>query len=329
LSYEQLHRGQRSVLIDLSQETGRERFYDLVRVGDAVIANFSYGVLERLGIAYTDLRRIRPDIVLVSMTGFGDSGPERDYVAYGVTQEELCGIYALTGYPGERPLKSGSNVGDPLNGMHAVCALLGALIHRQRTGKGQYVELSQLESSLPLIGELLLEYQVTGVTPAPNGNRDRAWAPQGCYRCQGEDKWIAITCHDDREWQSLCAVMRRAELATDTRFAHFAGRRVHQDELDSIISAWTRPTDAVELAHILQQAGVPAGPVLSSTDTFVDRSLQERGFLPSLRHADGASRTYYGPLWCADGERPALRGPAPLLGEHQAAVIGDLLGLRT
>jgi crotonobetainyl-CoA:carnitine CoA-transferase CaiB-like acyl-CoA transferase len=347
LSYEQLHRGQRSVTVDLAQPAGRDRLRELVRVSDVLIANFSYGVLERLGIAYPDLAAVRPDIIAVSMTGFGDSGPERDYVAFGVTQEELCGIYALTGYPGERPLKSGSNVGDPMNGMHAACAVLAALLHRRQTGKGQYIELSQLESSVPLIGDALLDYAMNGRTAGPRGNRHPSWAPHGVYPCKAGtpsdrhhggqslppgsppmvgEGWLAIACRDNAEWSALCEVIGRTDLVRDLRFAEAMVRRGNHDVLDEVIAGWTAYQTAADAAAALQAAGVPAAPVQTSLDLPVDPHLRARGFLPALRHPGGVLHTYYGPLWLIDGARPALRGPAPLLGEHNDSVLAGLLG---
>lgn len=337
LSYEQLHRGQRSVTIDLTEPGGRERLLELARVSDVLIANFSYGVLERLGIAYADLAAVRPDIIAVSMTGFGDSGPERDYVAFGVTQEELCGLYALTGYAGGRPLKSGPNVGDPMNGMHAAGAVLAALIHRWRTGEGQYIELSQLESSVIVIGEVLLDYAMNGRTAGPRGNRHPDWAPQGVYRCRQpadeaggvtgatDESWIALACRDDADWAALCTTIGHSDLGRDPRFHTAAGRRRNHDLLDAEIARWAESQAAAAAAAALQAAGVPAAPVETSLDVLDDSHLRARGFLPVLRHPDGALHTYYGPLWLADNRRPALRGQAPLLGEHNADVFTALL----
>ncbi|MGD9893292.1 MAG: CaiB/BaiF CoA transferase family protein [Dehalococcoidia bacterium] len=327
LGYEQLHRGQRSVTLDLTDAIDRERLFDLVRVSDVLAANFAYGVLERLGITYDDLVRVRPDIIVLSMTGFGDSGPERDYVAFGVTQEELSGVYGLTGYLGERPLKSGPNIGDPMNGMHGACAVLAALLHRTRTGEGQYIEFSQLESSLPLIGEALLDVQMNGRDALPGGNAHRSWAPHGVYPCRGTDRWITIACRSDAEWQRLCDAMERPDLVTDHRFATAAARRSHGAVLDRQIGDWTRGRDSMALASKLQACGVASGPVLNSIDIGADDHLRDRGFLPVIRHPDGVDRNYYGPLWRIDSARPALRGPAPLLGEHNDVVFGELLGV--
>jgi crotonobetainyl-CoA:carnitine CoA-transferase CaiB-like acyl-CoA transferase len=325
--YEQLHRGQRSVTIDPTVADGRGRLLDLVRVSDVLVANFAYGVLERLGIAYPDLAAVRPDVIVLSMTGFGDSGPERDYVAFGVTQEELCGIYALTGYAGERPLKSGSNIGDPMNGMHGACAVAAALLHRERTGQGQYIELSQLESSLPLVGEVVLDAQMNGRNGGPAGNTHPRWIPHGVYPCRGEDQWLALACRDDAEWRAFCAAIDRPELSGDPCYAGAEARRRHAGTLDREIAAWTLQRDAREAATLLQAHGVPATPVLNSVQVGEDRHLHARGFLPVLRHPDGVERGYYGPLWRVDGRRPALRGPAPLLGEHNAEVFHGLLGV--
>lgn len=186
--FEQLHRGQRGITLDLRSAPGARAFRELVAASDVVIANFAAGVIERLGIGWSRLRQVNPRLVLVSMPSFGDDGPERDYVAYGVSQEELAGLYALTGYASEGPLKTGSNVGDPMNGMHAALAVAAALTERERTGLGQYVELSQLESSLQFVGETILEYGLNGQVRGPAENAHPRWAPLGIYATAGSDQ---------------------------------------------------------------------------------------------------------------------------------------------
>lgn len=252
-----------------------------------MIANFAYGVLARLGIAWQNLESVNPRLILLSMTGFGDSGPERDYVAYGVTQEELCGIYSLTGYEGEGPLKSGPNIGDPMNGLHGVIAILAALHERNRTGRGQYIELSQYESSIGFIGEFILDYVVNGRVAQPVGNAHPFWAPHGIYPARGDDQWVAIVARSEDDWQRVLAVLGADDLGRETRFQNLAARLAHRAELDRELARWTVAWEREELAVALQAQGVPAAPVLTSLEVQEHPHYVRRGFLPTLTHPDG------------------------------------------
>ena len=324
--FEQLHRAQRSVTLDLRSAVGAAAFRELVAVSDVVIANFAAGVLDRLEIGWTELQEVNPRLVLISMPSFGDTGPERDYVAYGVTQEELAGLYGMTGYEGEPPLKTGSNVGDPMNGMHAALAVSAALVERERTGHGQYIELSQLESSVQFIGETVLDYAINRRVSVPHGNAHVRWAPQGVYPASGQDQWIAIAVEDESQWQTLVEVLGAAALSADPRFTTEEARHEARFALDRVLGAATASRDRFELASELQNYGVPAAPVLNSIEVQQHRWLTEPGFVQTLPHPAGEYR-YFGPIWSIDGQRPALRGPAPRLGEHQIEVLTELTSL--
>ncbi len=326
-AFEQLHRGQRSITLDLRSETGARAFRELVAVSDVVIANFAYGVLARLGIAWPDLEPVNPRIVLISMTAFGDSGPERDYVGYGVTQEELSGIYGMTGYEDGEPLKSGTNIGDPMNGMHGAAAIIAALLERERTGRGQYIEFSQLESSIVFIGEAILDYTVNGRVTAPAGNTHPLWAPHGIYPARGVDQWLAIAPRGEEGWAGLTHVLEAPSLRDDPRFRTLADRLRHRAELDEALGRWTARRDKQELAEALQAAAVPASPVLTSIEVLQHQQYAQRSYAQVVEHPDGGAYQYFGPLWRIDGERPRIRGPAPLLGEHNEAVLATLTTL--
>jgi len=324
--FDQLHRAQRSITLDLRSAAGAAAFRELVAVSDVVIANFAAGVLDRLEIGWTELQEVNPQLVLISMPSFGDTGPERDYVAYGVTQEELAGLYGMTGYEGEPPLKTGSNVGDPMNGMHAALAVSAALVERERTGDGQYIELSQLESSVQFIGETVLDYAINQEVSVPCGNAHARWAPQGVYPTTGEDEWIAVAVEDESQWQALVEVLGVPELSADPRFTTEGERHEARLALDMALGAATASRDRFELASELQDRGVPAAPVLNSIEVQHHRWLTEPGFVQLLPHPAGEYR-YFGPIWSIGGERPALRGPAPRLAEHQIEVLSALTSL--
>ena len=325
--FDQLHRAQRSITLDLRSDNGAAAFRELVAVSDVVIANFAAGVLDRLEINWTQLEPVNPRLVLISMPSFGDTGPERDYVAYGATQEELAGLYGITGYEGDAPLKTGSNVGDPMNGMHAALAVSAALVERERTGRGQYIELSQLESSVQFIGETVLDFSLDGHIVGPRGNAHPRWAPHGVYPAAGDDEWIAITAEDEAQWQTLVDVLGLEALRDDPRFADEAGRHEARMPLDEQLGGATALHDRFELATELQARGVPAAPVLNSIEVQRHRWLSEAGYVQTLPHPAGGEYPYFAPIWRIDGERPPLRGPAPLLAEHQIEVLTGLTSL--
>jgi len=326
--FEQLHRGQRSVTLNLKSEIDKKAFDQLVASSDVVIANFAYGVLSRLGIDWPDLERINSRIILLSMTGFGDSGPERDYVGYGVTQEQLSGIYGLTGYKDDEPLKSGSNIGDPMNGMHGAVAILAALLEREETGKGQYIELSQLESTVPFIGEIILDYGFNSHVAKPLGNTHEIWAPHGIYPALGEDCWIAIVARDDDEWSALLDTLGGQKLYEDARFLRVQDRLSNRKELDVVIGELTSRWDREELAIKLQNVGVPAAPVLDSFEVQHHKHYAATNYIQVRDYPGGGTYRYFGPLWRINGSRPEIRGSAPLLGAHNREVLKQLTTLK-
>ncbi len=213
MGFDQLHRNKKGLSVDLRNSRGVELFRELVSISDVVIDNFSQGVMQRLGLGYAELRRVKPDIIVMVMPAFGDTGPEKRYIGFGWAQEHLSGVSAITGYRGGPPLRTGTVTPDPLNGVHAAGAIMAALIYRARTGKGQFVELSHWESMISIVGEWFLEYVFNGDVAERLGNRHRSWAPQGCYKCKGEDKWVAIAVTSDQEWKALSRAIGMEELS--------------------------------------------------------------------------------------------------------------------
>ncbi len=325
--FEQLHRNKLGLSIDLSKPEGVPLLKRLIAVSDVVMENFSFGVMERLGLGYRELCRVRPDIIMISMPGFGASGPFRDHVAFGWAQEHMAGITAMTGYAGGPPLKTGTIVADPLNGVHAAAAVLGSLVYRARTGMGQFIDLSHLESLICLVGDAVLDYTVNGRVWERMGNRDPVHAPQGVYRCRGNDEWISVTVTSDDEWRAFCAVIGRPELAGDPRFAGNLGRRRDQDSLDPIIEEWTRQHERFRAMELLQAAGVRAGAVLDQDEALTNPQARSRGFLPVLAHPDGVHHPYIDTPAKFSRTPAGVRAPAPLQGEHNGYLLGELLGL--
>ena len=322
-----LHMSKYGITLELTSDEGRRVFEGLVSISDVLIENFRQGSLERLGYDYDALRKHRPDLIYVSMPAFGNTGPWKGYVGYGIGQEQLSGMAHLTGYPDDGPMKSGINHGDPITGSHAAGVLLAALRRRRRTGRGMYIDVSQQESSVALMGADLLAYQMTGQEPERIGNRSRWYAPCNTYPCAGEDRWITIAATSDSEWAALVSAIDAPGLADDARFASAEARMAHQDELDAIIAGWTRGQDAFALAEHLQAADIPAGPVLRGPDLLADRHYAERGTFVTVDHLQVGPKRYPGLPWKMSGTPGEVRWPSPTLGQHNREIFGGLLGL--
>ena len=322
-----LHMSKYGVTLELTQRAGCELFETLVSVSDVLIENFRYGSLARLGYTYQDLRKLRPDLIYVSMPGFGDSGPWRDYLAYGIGQEQLSGMAHMTGYEDEGPMKSGINHGDPISGSHAAGIILAALRHRKRTGKGMFMDVSQLESTVSLIGAQLLGYQMTGRDHQRRGNRSDMYAPHNAYLCSEEDSWVSIAVTGNDQWRALCLVMDRSDLADDVRYCTLEGRRAHEDDLDGIIAGWTCERTASEVAQLLQGVGVAATPVHPAPGLLNDPHLKDRGTFVRVDHPWAGTHAYPGIPWKMSATPGQIRWPAPGLGQDNSTVYGELLGL--
>ena len=317
------------ITADVHHSDGKRVVEELVSISDVVIENFRAGAMERRGLGYEKLREIRPDLIMISMPAFGNSGPWKDFIQYGIGQEQLGGIASMNGYMGEdSPVKSGVNFGDPISGAHAAGAVLSALYYRRRTGKGLFLDVSQLESSISLIGEHVLGFQLTGENPGNRGNRHATFAPQGVYACSGEDSWIAISITSDDAWKAFCGVMGNEELANDARYADLISRYRNHDELDEVISAWTQDSEANDLMHALQEKGVAATAVFKGEDIFNDLHYQERGLLELVDHPSTGPYFIPGIAWKMSGTPGRVRGPSPRLGEHNSFVYGELLGMK-
>ena len=324
-----LHLSKYGITLELTSETGRNVFDQLVSISDVVIENFRQGSLERLGYSYETLRRLRPDLIYVSMPAFGNSGPWQKYLAYGIGQEQLSGMAHMTGYRGEGPMKSGINHGDPITGSHAAGVLLAALRYRKRTGKGMYIDVSQQESAVSLIGADVLAYQLTGEEPQRRGNRSPYFAPHNSYRCAGEDRWVAIAVTNDEEWRQLAQLVGGSELSADPRFATLAGRLENEDQLDELISGWTVDKIAYDLCHLLQREGVPASPVMGGPDLLADPHYAARGTFVRVNHEQVGEKTYPGIPWKMSATPGKARWASPTLGQHNRQIYGELLAMPT
>jgi len=310
----------------MSKPEGLELVKQLLRISDVVVENFAAGVIERLGLGYDVMAAVKPDIIMVSSSGTGHSGPHKDYVAYGSLLQHYTGWNGISGYPNREPIKGGLWA-DPWVGMELAMVTLAALNHRAVTGAGQYIDLSMAEALSASIPEALLDYQMNGEIRAPQGNRDDWDAPHGVYPCAGEDRWIAIAVTSNAEWQALCGVIERPDLAGDAGLSDAAGRRRHADALDAAMTLWSKHQDDETAMHRLQAAGVPAGPSLDIARVYHHPQLREGGYLTPLCTRDGERRDLPGLPW-RFAELPAhYITAAPVLGQDNAYVYQELLGL--
>lgn len=322
--WKEINRNKLSITLDLKTPKGLRAVLDLVRISDVVVESSRVGVMEKLGLGYDALKEAKPDIIMARMSPFGQDGPEARYAGYGGCLEPLSGVQVLTGYDEWSPPRRVREV-DVTNGILGACAIMTALFHRRRTGRGQVIDLSQLETAAGgLIGEQLLEFAANGTAPSRIGNRHRQFAPRGCYRCSGDDRWLAIAVHNDDEWRRLCEVVQRPALAFDCRFADAASRVRNHDEIDRIIEAWSQGRSQYEAMHLLQRSGVRAGAVLDARDLCSDPHLAERGFVHTA--SDGTEHPFPGlPFRLSEG-RGEIRRRGPDLGEHNEEVLCGLLG---
>lgn len=313
--------------INLSTARGKDLLLKLVAMSDVVIENYRADVLDKLGLGYDILRRAREDIILVSMPGYGKSGPEKDYVSYGTNVEQLAGLVSLTGYADRGPHKSGISYGDPVGGLHACAAVAMALQRRRETGLGAHIEVPQREALISMIGEFIVGRTLGAPLAVQIGNASAVFAPHGVYPCAGDDRWIAIAAEDDEAFAALLKVMDQGSLATDHRFATNKNRLRNRDELDRLVGEWTSTQDRDELFHQLQAVGVTAGPVLNVPDLVADRHLRERGFFEKVSQVDAGEWEMDGVPWKLSRTPAHIRRPAPNFAEHNDYVFRDLLGL--
>lgn len=339
-TFQTLNRGKRSITLDLRSERGMEVLLDLISISDIVLENFTPRVTRRFGLDYPNLRGVRPDLILVSNTGYGHSGPWSDFGAMASALEPTHASGAFMGYlepdvdgnlsTSTTPNKIGNSYTDFLACWSAQVATLAALIRRAQTGEGVWIDLAMYQTAVSFFGEGLLDFSCNGRRTRRMGNRHESLSPHGCYPCRGHDRWVTLAVRDDQDWQAFCNAVRLPDLATDPRFADPVLRQGNQDDLDAVIEKWTGELSQDEAVSILTSAGVPAGPVLNAGQLLADPHLRQRGFFESAEHPEGSNmgrREYLGRGWRLSGSSPRIQGPAPELGESNDEILQELLGL--
>jgi benzylsuccinate CoA-transferase BbsF subunit len=334
--FNQYSQGKRSLTLNFKEPAATEIARKLVACSDVVVNNFAHGVMDKMGFGYDTLKKIKPDLIMISLSGYGDTGPYRDYIAYGPAQVPLSGLSALTGYKGWPPMHSGFSYADPNAGVHGAFAVLAALLHRRKTGEGQYIDMSQWECAMALLPEGILEYTFNDHEPERIGNADPLMAPHGVFKCLDRpekifgltiDQFVAIACADDREWGRLVYAMDQPQLASDPKFVTLAARKTNEDELEAIINAWTSQRAAAEVAETLQKAGVAAA-VVADNKYLADEDphLRTRDYWVRLEHPEVGVRQHAGVPWKMSRTPTEVRTPAPTIGQHTDEILTSLLG---
>jgi crotonobetainyl-CoA:carnitine CoA-transferase CaiB-like acyl-CoA transferase len=320
------NRNKYGITLNLNDDRGKEIFKSLVEIGDVVTENFSPRVMENWGLSYDVLREINPRLIMLSMPGFGATGPWRNYVTFGPNVEMVSGMPTISGYPDGEPMMTGY-MADPAAGLMGAVAVMVALQYRHQTGKGQYIDLSQIEAFTTFMGGAIMDYTMNRRLQPRRGNRHPSMSPHGVYPCKGEDQWATITVSSEEEWARFCDAIGNPPWTKELRFSEPASRYQNHDDLDRLIGDWTRQQDKREVMRILQGVGVAAAPVLSFAEVLDDPQLKDRGFFETITRPVTGTHPYPG-FPVKFSETPtSIRRPAPTLGQDNEYILKELLGM--
>lgn len=324
-----INAGKRGISLDLGTDKGKEIFKKLVKISDIVMENFSPRVMDKLGLGYDVLKEINPKIIMVSMSGLGHYGPLRDFYMYMTGMEGMSGMTAISGHPDQPPLLSNFAYGDWMLGVTGTMAVMTALYNRNKTGKGQYIDISGREAISTHIGDVIMDSTLNGREQERCGNDDPYMAPHQCYQCKDEDTWVTVAVENDEQFAALCDVMGQQNLKDDSRFADKTSRLQNKNELDQIIEDWTKTKNNHEVMELLQKAGVPAGAVLSMKELHLDSHLAERGFFDIIDQGpEGGKRPIVKQMPAKfSGVDSFVPKRAPRFAEDNEYVFCELLGM--
>lgn len=327
--FQTFDRNKVGVSLNLRTDEGRELFLRLVEKSDIVFENFHPSVMPRLGLGYDTLSMRNPRIIMASLSASGATpGPWRDLVTYGPSLAALYGLKSLLGYHDEdRILEDAADL-DPTAAAHAFVAIMAAIEYRERSGRGQFIDMAQGEAALCRMGEAIMDYTMNGRVAGPQGNRYPGFAPHGIYRAAGDDQWVSIVVGDDEEWRGFVDAIGSPGWALDPRFADGYGRTMHQDELDRLVEGWTIGHSARDITEMLQARGVAAFPVYSSAEILADPNDEALRQDVIVEHSDlDAAQVLTGAPWKYSRTPPSIRLPSPGLGQHNEYVLGEIVGL--
>jgi crotonobetainyl-CoA:carnitine CoA-transferase CaiB-like acyl-CoA transferase len=323
------NRNKRSITLDMAYPEAREMVLKLTAKSDVVIENFSPRVMANWGLDYEKLKDVKSDLIMLSMSAMGQGGPWKDYVAFAPTLHALSGLTSLTSFEKDAPIGLGYAYADIVGGLYAAFAVLAALEYRDRTGQGQYIDLSEYEAICALMGPSLLDALHNDKEILPEGNcpNDIVAAPYGCYKCSGEDRWCVIALSNEEKWQSLCHVLGHPEWTKEDRFTTVTKRKGNRKELNELLTKWTTQHTAEEVVSLLQEAGVPSGVVQNAEDLSRDPQLVARDFFVQLEHPVlGKTITDRSPIRFEEDFTVGWKA-APQLGDDNRYVFLELLGL--
>lgn len=316
-----------SIALNLSHPRAGEIVKRMVAWSDVVVENFTPGRMTKWGWSYQDLSKIKPDLIMLSTSNRGGTGPRAAEPGLGYSLVGLSGFTTMTGWPDREPCQPFGAITDFVAPYLGAIALIAALDHHQRTGKGQYIDISQYECGLYTMSPLLMNYLVNGVEPARLGNRSPYYAPQGAYPCRGEDSWCVISVENDGQWSSLCRIINKPELVDDPSFSSLELRKKNEDDLDRVLTQWTRKRAARKVMEILQAAGIPCGMVQNPADILDDVQLAYRNFFQTLEHPEIGPHKYQMPPFRLSSTPARLNKPAPCFQQDSEYFYTKVLGL--
>ena len=315
-----------SVKLNLKKPQAIDLAKRIVQVSDIVAENMRPGTMERLGLGYNVLKDVKPDIIMLASSAFGGKGPQRVYGGYAPGFACASGLANLTGYRDRTPNPMTGST-DLMAAITGAFALIIALNYKQKTGLGQYIDLSSVESQAILAGDTIMEYLMNGRVQHRDGNRDRIMAPHNCYRCRGEDKWVSIAISTPEEWNSFCEILGNPPWTRDERFADAYERWKNQEELDKLVTAWTLNYTHYEVTDMLQKTGVAAMPSLSNEEIVNDPHFKQRGVSTTVDHPVMGKVAVFGAPWRFSKTPAKITKAAPVMGESNNYVFRELLGL--
>jgi benzylsuccinate CoA-transferase BbsF subunit len=325
--FHRYNQNKRGIQLNLKRPEGVKLAKGLVKIADVVAENWTVRAIDNLGLGFEDLKKVKPDLIMIAMSLAGQTGPYQNFRGHGPVLAAMTGLYEVTGWPDKEPMSPGGALTDHFLPPVWVTAVMAALEYRNRTGKGQFIDASDFEAAIDLLGTAIMDYSANGHIQTRRGNSDPNASPHGVYRCQGDDRWCAITVFNEEQWLAFCRVLGNPPWTEEERFSTESRRREHTGELDCLIENWTQQRDALETVTILQEAGVPAGVSLDSAQVRDDPQLYHRGHFWDVEDPGARDFTYESSP-CALSETPArFRRPAPSLGEANGYVYSELLGL--
>lgn len=321
-----LNNSKYDLAVDLSRSEGIDIFKRLLAWADVLVENYTPGQMAKWGLGYDDIRRIKPDIIMTSLSMQGQTGPYAPQSGFGNFSQSMFGFVHLTGLPGHEPVSAATPYPDFSTAWYALAATIGAVLYRKRTGRGQHIDMSQLETSMQFLIPAILDYTSNGRRQSPHGNQSTYAAPHGVYRCKGEDRWCTIAVFSDKEWRELCAAIGKPSLAADPRFETLLGRKKHEAEIDRLIGEWTIDYSPEVIVAALREKGIDVGILRTNRDIYEDASLRQRGFFKTLRHPEMGEITSVGASFTLSATPSVIR-PSPCLGEHTEYVCREILHL--